>query len=176
MKASHFSKDTQEFLTLLAHHKVKYVIVGGEAVIYYGYARLTGDVDFFFGTPKDNALRLYHALDQFWEGSIPGIHGHQELMNPGNIFQFGVPPNRIDLINNIEGVTFEEAWKKRTMSAMEISGETIPVYFIGLAQLIKNKKAIQRPKDLDDLKYLRKAREDRQANKEKRKLGSTKKG
>jgi len=50
---------------------------------------------------------------------------HQELMQRGTIFQFGLPPNRIDLINNIEGVTFEEAWKKRTKTTMEFSGETI---------------------------------------------------
>lgn len=174
MRASHFSLDTQEIIKLLAHHKVKYVIVGGEAVIYYGHARLTGDVYLFFGTSKTNAQGLYHALDQFWGGSIPGVKGYQELMDPGTIFQFGIPPYRIDLINKIEGVTFEEAWKKRTMTTMEISGETIPVYFIGLAQLIKNKKAIHRPKDLDDLKYLRKAKEDRQANNGKRKLRSTK--
>lgn len=47
MKVSHFSKDVREFLMLLAKYQVKYLIVGGEAVIYYGYARLTGDIDFF---------------------------------------------------------------------------------------------------------------------------------
>ena len=52
MRASHFSLDTQEFIKLLAYHKVKYVIVGGEAVIYYGHARLTGDVGFFSEHPK----------------------------------------------------------------------------------------------------------------------------
>lgn len=50
MKAAHFSKDIQDFIRLLNQHHVRYLIVGGEAVIYYGYARLTGDVDFFFET------------------------------------------------------------------------------------------------------------------------------
>jgi predicted nucleotidyltransferase len=161
MKASHFSKDTQEFLELLDKHKVKYVIVGGEAVIYYGCARLTGDVDFFFGTSKENAQGLYNTLEEFWGGDIPGVNSVEELMESGTILQFGVPPNRIDLINRIDGVTFEESWAGKTTTNVEISGKSIPVYFIGLAQLIANKESIGRPKDLEDLKYLKKAKEDR---------------
>ncbi|MBE9573723.1 MAG: nucleotidyltransferase [Proteobacteria bacterium] len=159
MKASHFSKDIHQFLELLAKHKVKYVIVGGEAVIYYGYARLTGDVDFFFGTSKENAQCLYDALEEFWEGDIPGLDSFEGVMQSGTILQFGVPPNRIDLVNRIDGVTFEEAWTGKTTTSVEISGESIPVYFIGLDQLITNKDAIKRPKDLEDLKYLKKAKE-----------------
>ena len=59
MKAYHFSEDTQEFLRFLAKYGVKYVIVGGEAVIYYGYARLTGAVDFFYEDSKQNAEDLF---------------------------------------------------------------------------------------------------------------------
>jgi predicted nucleotidyltransferase len=159
VKASHFSQDTQQFLKLLAKHRVKYVIVGGEAVIYYGYARLTGDVDFFFGTSKENAQCLNNALDEFWGGNIPGVDSFEGLMQSGTILQFGVPPNRIDLVNYIDGVTFEEAWTGKTTTSVEISGESIPVHFIGLDQLITNKEVIKRPKDLEDLKYLKKAKE-----------------
>ena len=66
MKASHFSQDIQDFLKIIADHNVKYVMVGGEAVIYYGYARLTGDVDFYYESSKENALRLFEALNEFW--------------------------------------------------------------------------------------------------------------
>ena len=155
MKASWFSDDVQEFLKLLAARKVKYVIVGGEAVIYHGYARLTGDVDFFFEPSKQNARKLYEALKQFWAGDIPGIKAFDELMEEGLILQFGVPPNRIDLINRISGVTFRDAWENKTIDSIESAGEEIPIYFIGLEELIKNKKAIGRPKDMEDLKYLR---------------------
>jgi predicted nucleotidyltransferase len=158
MKASHFSKDIQEFLELLAKHKVKYVIVGGEAVIYYGYARLTGDVDFFYESSKENAQCLHGALDQFWGGDIPGIDSFKELMESGTILQFGVPPNRIDLVSHIDGVTFKEVWMGKTTTSVDISGKSIPLHFIGLAQLIKNKEAIKRPKDLEDLKYLKEAK------------------
>jgi hypothetical protein len=131
MKASHFSNDTQQFLKLLHKYKVKYVIVGGEAVIYYGYARLTGAVDFFFGISKENAQCLYDALDEFWGGDIPGLDSFEGVMKSGTIFQFGVPPNRIDLVNRIDGVTFEEAWTGKVTTSLEISGESIPAHFIG---------------------------------------------
>jgi predicted nucleotidyltransferase len=155
MRASYFSKDVREFLKLLAVHKVKYLIVGGEAVIYHGYARLTGDVDFFFESSRQNARKLYEALKEFWAGEIPGIRAFEELMEIGLILQFGVPPNRIDLINQITGVTFPDAWENKTIDSIESAGEEIPIYFIGLEELIKNKKAIGRPKDMEDLKYLK---------------------
>jgi hypothetical protein len=158
MKASCFSDDVQEFLKLLAAHRVKYVIVGGEAVIYHGYARLTGDVDFFFESSRQNARKLYEALKEFWAGDIPGIKAVDELMEEGVILQFGVPPNRIDLMSRISGVTFREAWENKSRDSIASGEKKIPIYLIGLKQLIKNKEAIARPKDMEDLKYLREAK------------------
>jgi len=158
MKTSYFSKDVEEFLKLLTSHKVKYVIVGGEAVIYHGYARLTGDVDFFYEPSKQNARKLYDALKEFWAGDIPGINAFDELMEEGLILQFGVPPNRIDLINQISGVTFREAWENKSRDNIEGAEKKIPVYLIGLKELIKNKEAMARPKDMEDLEYLREAK------------------
>jgi len=63
MESSYFSPDIQEFIRLLFIHKVRYLIVGGEAVIYYGYARLTGDIDFFYERTKQNTKSLYTALN-----------------------------------------------------------------------------------------------------------------
>lgn len=68
MRASYFSADTREFLYLLQKHEVKYLIVGGEAVIYYGYPRLTGYVDFFYSKDEKNTKALYQALLSFWDG------------------------------------------------------------------------------------------------------------
>ncbi|MBN2124137.1 MAG: nucleotidyltransferase [Deltaproteobacteria bacterium] len=158
MKASLFSQDIQEFLGLLDEHRVRYVIVGGEAVIYYGHARLTGDVDFFYDPSPPNALKIHKTLERFWDGDIPGLESPEDLKEPGIIMQFGMPPNRIDLINTIDGVTFEEAWTNRTTVEVEMKGRSVPVHFIGLDQLIRNKEAIQRPKDQEDLKYLREAK------------------
>ncbi len=146
MKATYFSKDMQEFLFLLDKYQVRYVIVGGEAVIYYGYVRLTGDIDLFFESTPQNVKRLYDALLEFWEGQIPGIESKDEFIDPGVIIQFGVPPNRIDLINKIEGVVFYEAWEDKVIETITINNQTISVYYIGIKQLIKNKSSLDRPR------------------------------
>jgi len=149
-----FSKDTLDFLSLLSKHKVRYVIVGGEAVIFYGHIRLTGDTDFFYDASESNTIKLYAALIEFWEGSIPGISTHIEFTVPGTIIQFGKPPNRIDLINTIEGVTFDEAWESKVRETIKIEDEQVSIYYIGIDKLIQNKEALKRNKDQDDLKFL----------------------
>lgn len=150
IRSDYFSKDIKEFLFLLARYNVKYVIIGGEAVIYYGYARLTGDIDMFYDRSEENAEKLFQVLNNFWKGDIPGVKGKQELLEKGIIWQFGIPPNRIDLINSIDAVTFKEAWDFKEIAFLQKK----PVYFIGLEQLKKNKRAIKRYKDLEDLDYL----------------------
>ena len=157
--AAHFSPDTQEFLRLLHVYGVRYVIAGGEAVIYYGYARLTGDVDVFYDLQANNARRLFQALGDFWSGDIPGVSNAQELVVDGLILQFGRPPNRIDLLNRIDGVAFEEAWSARREVSLASEGDAVPLYYIGLESLIANKQAAGRPKDLEDLAYLRRVAE-----------------
>jgi hypothetical protein len=156
---SHFSLDVRDFIRLLEKHEVRYLIVGGEAVIFYGHARLTGDVDFFYDGGNENSRRLYAALHEFWEGSVPGVEGAVELTEPGLIVQFGVPPNRIDLMNRIDAVEFEDAWKERTVVELDVGGGRITVNYVGLVELIKNKEAAARPKDLDDLPFMIKALE-----------------
>lgn len=160
IEASHFSSDTQEFIRLLYEHDVRYVISGGEAVIYYGYARLTGDVDFFYDRRSENAHRLFQTLSDFWGGDVPGVSEAEELTKAGLVLQFGRPPNRIDLINRIDGVAFDEVWEERQEVSLVSEGETVPLFYIGLEQLITNKQATGRPKDQEDLAYLR--RVDRQ--------------
>jgi hypothetical protein len=73
----------------------------------------------------------------------------------GVVAQFGVPPNRVDLMNEIDGVSFAEAWKGRTIDSAVLAGRRVALAFIGIRELIKNKEAMGRYKDLDDLKYLR---------------------
>lgn len=159
--ASHFSPDTQDFLRLLYAHDVRYIIAGGEAVIYHGHARLTGDVDVFYDREPDNASRLFAALLEFWDDDVPGVQSAEELTHPGLIIQFGVPPNRIDLLNEIDGVSFEDAWTTRTDANLVSDRGDVRLRYIGLDALIRNKEKAGRPKDLEDLAYLRKARERR---------------
>ncbi len=152
--AAHFSADTLTFLRLLEEHEVRYLIVGGEAVIFHGHVRLTGDVDFFFASGGDNADRLFRALEEFWDGDVPGVHSAAELMTDGLIVQFGQPPNRIDLMNAITGVTFETAWDSRVEAVVVDSHRRTPISYIGIDALVTNKRATGRPRDLDDLAYL----------------------
>lgn len=158
LEPSSFSPDVCDFLRLLHRHGVKYLIVGGEAVIYHGYARLTGDIDFFFEASAENCERLFMALSEFWEGSVPGLAASDELLRPGLIVQFGVPPNRIDLLNLIGGVTFGEAWPNRRTVMLKGEREEVQIYYLGLEDLIRNKRAAGRHKDLDDLHFLESVR------------------
>lgn len=155
MKEQYFSPDVSEFLFLLSKHKVEYLIVGGEAVIYYGHARLTGDIDLYYDINKENIIKLYTALKDFWNNSIPGSISKNELIKDGMIFQFGVPPNRIDLINKIEDGNFGKAWKNRKSVSISYSGKRFKIHYIGLNDLIKNKAAVSRNRDKDDLKFLK---------------------
>ncbi|HSW55775.1 MAG TPA: DUF6036 family nucleotidyltransferase [Ignavibacteriaceae bacterium] len=149
------SSDIIEFLFLLNKYKVKYLIVGGEAVIYYGHARLTGDIDIFYKRGKENCLNLFKVLNEFWDADIPGVSKKEELQKKGEIFQFGVPPNRIDLINEIEKVQFDEAYENRIEDKIRHKRKSFNIFYIGLNDLIKNKRAVNRSKDKEDLKFLK---------------------
>lgn len=153
-KKDYFSNDTRELLYLLHMFRVKYLIVGGEAVIYYGHARLTGDIDIFYEKSPKNSKALYSVLKEFWSKKIPIIKSAEDLLKYNMIFQFGVPPNRIDLINNIENVKFKESWENRTRTYTSYNNRRFIIYYIGIEQLIKNKKAVGRFRDKDDLEFL----------------------
>jgi len=154
MSNPYFSKDTLELLNILEAYRVRYVIVGGEAVIFYGYSRVTGDIDLFYDNSESNTRNLYDAMLNFWGGDIPGINSPDEFMEPGVIIQFGQPPNRIDFLNTVDGISFSEAWESRCIHRIKSNDTEITVYYIGLEPLIKNKKASGRYKDMDDLRFL----------------------
>lgn len=159
IEAAHFSADTLEFIRLLGKHGVRYIIVGGEAVIYHGYARFTGDVDFFYAAEDDNTDRLFQALREFWAGDVPAIRSAADLREPGTVIQFGRPPNRIDLLTSVDGVGFEEAWETRERVFIECGEARIEAAILSLPKLIQNKRASGRAKDLDDLAFLEKLSE-----------------
>jgi len=154
MKASYFTPDTREFIRLLAEHDVRYVIIGGEAVIFHGHARVSNNVDFFYEPTPENVDKLYEALDFYWTGDIPGLRSKDDFFIEGATIQFGDSPHMIVLYNSIQGVTFEEAWESKVEESIRINRKKYPLYFIGVEELIKNKKSLKRPKDKEDLKYL----------------------
>lgn len=154
---SKFSEDASDFLSLLSSHDVQYLVVGGWAVIYHGYSRLTDVIDVFYEISEKNVQNLYLALNEFWDNDIPGVVNENELMQQGVIIQFGIVPNRIDLINDVEEINFTEAWSNRVDDRFSHHGKEVTIHYMGFDDLIKNKKAVGRNKDLEDLKFLNKA-------------------
>lgn len=154
MKAEHFSHDTNEFFFLLYKYKVRYLIIGGEAVIFYGHIRVTGDIDFFYDPAKENVEKLFKALFEFWDGKIPGIANPEDLIEPEIIFQFGRPPNRLDLLNSIGSIPFSNAWNEKKEVQLGSKNDSFPIYYIGLNHLIQNKQEADRDRDREDLKFL----------------------
>jgi len=98
--------------------------------------------------------RLFQAFEIFWDHNIPGVRAAKELLEPGVIIQFGRPPNRIDLHNQITGVSFAKAWKSRVAVRLETSSGQLRLCYIGIGPLQLNKRATARARDLDDLEHL----------------------
>ena|SRR5437870_8819737 len=110
-------KDLREFIELLNSHDVRYLIVGGYAVAYHGYPRTTGDIDFFLEVSEENAAKMEAVLIDFGFGGL-GLT-RQDFLKPDQIIQLGYPPNRIDLLTAISGVSFAEAWEARVRDELD---------------------------------------------------------
>jgi hypothetical protein len=150
--SDYFPEDILEFLSTLHQAGVNFVIVGGEAVIFHGHARLTGDIDIFYEFSDENNRRLFQALSIFWGGNIPGIRSKDDF-SPGEILQFGVPPQRVDLLNEIDGVSFAEVWESKIATTITVPGAPFEIHMMGMDALLKNKRASGRPKDIQDVKF-----------------------
>jgi hypothetical protein len=144
------SKDLREFIELLNSNGVEYLVVGGFAVAHHGFSRYTADLDFLVRASDGNSHRVVAALADFGFGSL-GIQA-EDFQSPGKVVQLGVPPNRIDIITSISGVSFDEAWVSRTSGMLE----GLATQFIGREALIRNKESTGRAKDLGDADELRK--------------------
>jgi hypothetical protein len=126
----------------------EYLVVGAYALTAYGPARATGDFDIWIRPTKDNADCVWTALERF--GAPRRKLTREDLYATDTVFQIGVAPNRIDLLTSITGVEFDEAWPHR--GELVIDGLQVPV--LGRDELLKNKRAIGRPKDLADVAWL----------------------
>jgi hypothetical protein len=141
-------QDFEELLKLLEEHKVEYLIVGGYAVAFHGYPRFTKDMDIYYNISAINIQRLQKALEKFGftTKDLPS-----ELFNSkGTIITFGTEPVRVDIINEISGVAFNNAWEKRVRGKYG----TIEVNFINKSDLIKNKTSTSRLQDKADAEKL----------------------
>ena len=137
-----------EFIKLLNANDVKYLVVGGFAVAYHGYPRYTKDIDFWIWANPDNADKVLKTVKDFGFGSL-GLQ-KEDLLNEDNIIQLGYEPNRIDLIMDLEGLDFETCFAHR----QETEFESLPINFLNLEDLVKNKLATGRLKDKVDAQTL----------------------
>jgi predicted nucleotidyltransferase len=142
--------DFRDLLVELADAGVEFVIVGAFALAFHGAPRASGDIDLFVRPTRENAGRLLEALARFGAPLASAGVSQDDFVRPGMVYQIGLPPRRIDLLTEISGVAFEEAWASR--EAAEVDGR--PVHLIGRDAFLKNKQASGRPKDLADVARL----------------------
>lgn len=146
-----FDKDFAEFIELLNSNNVEYIVVGGYALSIYGYPRHTGDLDVLINKTESNALKMIQVFNAFGFGELSITPN--DFLSEDNIVQIGYPPLRIDVINSIDGVNFDECY----LNKKTIEIDRLKVNFISYKDLLLNKKASGRPKDLIDIKNLEKA-------------------
>lgn len=142
-------KDFSDFVELLNKHEVDYMVVGGYALAFHGEPRTTGDMDIWIDCTSANADKMVKVVNDFGMSSL-GLSG-ADFAEPGIITQIGFPPLRIDILNEIDGVSFAQAIKNKQYfkeGKMEIP-------FIGREDFIKNKEAVGRKKDIEDVKRLK---------------------
>jgi hypothetical protein len=138
------NRDFEEILSGLSAAGAEFLVVGAHALAAHDRPRSTGDLDIWVRADRANAERVWAALSSF--GAPLHDLSLDDLAEPGIVFQMGLPPYRIDILTEISGVTFDEAWPNRIIN--EFEGQPYPV--IGRLDLIRNKRAAGRPKDLVD--------------------------
>ena len=145
--------DFKEFLRLLEANNVEYLLVGGYAVGLHGYPRPTGDIDFWISRSETNAKKVFDVLVEFGFNS-PDLSSTLFKLEK-SIVRMGVPPFKLEVITHIDGVTFDDCYHRRVET--EIDGCKVKV--IGFDDIIANKKASGRPKDVNDLIELQRTNE-----------------
>ncbi|HTV80374.1 MAG TPA: nucleotidyltransferase [Steroidobacteraceae bacterium] len=143
-------EDFRDLLLELADAGAEFVLVGGHAVAYHGHPRATKDMDVLIRANASNAERVYRALAAFGAPLEAFSIGAADFTTYEGVLQIGLPPRRIDILNHVDGITFDEAIAGGT--GFTLDGRRIPV--IGYSALLKNKRAAGRPQDLADIAAL----------------------
>ena len=138
----------KDILSLLSESKVKFLLVGAYAMAVHGYPRSTMDIDLWVMPDPKNALLVIQALENF--GAPISDLSPKDLEKEGLIFQIGVAPCRIDIITSVDGLQFEDAFTHSVL----IDIEEIPIHVLSIQDLIINKRATGRSKDLVDAETL----------------------
>ena len=146
-----FNPDFQDFLRALRLHEVRYVLVGGYSVIMHGYSRTTGDLDLWVEKSAENYQRLVSAFHDFGM-PVFDMTAHNFLHNPAmDVFTFGRPPVAIDIITQLKGPEFAEAYA----AATDVEQDGLTVRLIQYQHLLQAKRAAGRPRDQNDLDNLK---------------------
>ncbi len=147
-----FSRDMKDLIELFHKHGVSYCLVGGFAVNYYGYIRVTQDIDFLIFPSKNNSAKVMSALQEFGFGKA-GIP-KEYFEEPGRAVHLGVEPNRIDLLTHLIGISNEQVFSN--FQQIELDG--VPVNIIAFPDLIQAKKSSKRLRDQADAEELEKSK------------------
>lgn len=142
------NQDFKDLLSAFNDRKVEYLVVGAHALAAHGHVRATKDLDLWIRPEPENARRVLGAFGDF--GAPIGDLSEKDLAQLGMVFQIGVPPLRIDIVTEIDGVQFSDAWPERMPS--KLGG--LSVYVLSKKHLIENKRAAGRRQDLADLERL----------------------
>ena len=143
--------DFRELLKIFEKHNVRYLIVGGYAVMKYSEPRFTKDLDIFIATDQNNAVGVFSALKEF--GAPLENLSIDDFAHKGYFYQMGRPPLRIDIMMSIPGIEFDEAWKNREV----VQIDDFKILFISRSDLIQAKEVSGRPQDTIDVEKLKKA-------------------
>ncbi len=151
-------EDFKDFIKFLNANSVKYLLLGGWAVGLHGNPRATKDIDFLIAVDDENLDRLRKAMCEF---GVPTIDMNI-FKDKGNFFRMGRPPIQIDIISDAAAIDFYESYSRRQVLKIE----DIEISLISKQDLIRNKKATGRHRDLDDAEILEKSLHDSNRNDE----------
>jgi hypothetical protein len=148
------NEDFRDIIAAFADCGVEFMVVGAYALAFHGAPRASGDIDLFVRPSAENAGRVFDALTKF--GAPLAAHGvgAADFAREGAVYQIGLPPRRIDVLTQITGIAFDEAWATRVEA--EVIGRKF--HIIGRDAFLKNKLAAGRPKDLADVARLKKTK------------------
>jgi hypothetical protein len=143
------NQDFKDLLQVFKKESVRYLIIGGYAVIKHAEPRYTKDLDIWVSADIENAEKLYSALTKF--GAPVGNMTPKDFTQPGYFFTMGIAPSRVDIFFDLPALKFDECWDRRVKAKLS---ET-EIYFIAKDDLIKNKEVVGRLQDLADAEKLR---------------------
>lgn len=155
------NEDFRDLLAALLEEGARFVVVGAHALAAAGVVRATKDLDVLVRPDPENARKVFAALQRF--GAPLALHGvaTEDFTTEGTVYQMGLPPRRIDVATAIDAVDFETAWTGRAEQVVD--GLRLP--FLGLRELVRNKRATGRARDQFDLELMREAGIDTESRK-----------